>query len=1566
MNKGIKALTMDADWMQAAGKCFFKKIVNVNRGAGLCLLIAAIAISWGNSDLFGAKTSPKDELLYREDRILVKLKKGHSAAELANFHSRQGGKLLKNFPEIGDLQIVELAKGKKVKEAVEEYRQSGLVEYAEPDYALEAALVPNDPNYTDGSLWGLNNTGQNGGVADSDIDAPEGWGLQSAASNIIVAVIDTGIRYTHEDLATNMWKNLGDDFNGIDDDGDGYIDDRYGINAISNSGDPYDDNGHGTHVSGTLGAAGNNGKGVTGVAWRVQIMACKFLNSGGTGFDSDAIKCIDFARQKGAKIMNNSWTGYNYSQALYDAINNARSAGIIFVAAAGNQNNDNDLFPAYPASYELDNIVSVASTARDNTLSGFSNTGLYSVDLGAPGSEIFSCWNSADNAYTSLDGTSMATAVVSGTFALVSAHFPTESYLQILNRVYSSTDAMSGLSGKCRTGGRINLNKALTSTSAKPLNDAFASRTVVASPSFRMSGINTDGTKEAGEPNHAGNVGGKSVWWSWTAPSSGIATVTTAGSSFNTLLGVYTGTVVSGLTTIASNDDETPGVITTSRLTFTAIAGTTYQLAVDGFNGASGSIVLDLAFVPRPANDDFANRTPLTGANTIGGALTLAATKETGEPNHAGNVGGKSVWWSWTAPFSRTINISTKGSTFDTILGVYTGSSVSGLTAVASNDNDPSGGTTSRVTFSAVSGTTYQIAVDGLNGASGTVVLNAPALNDSFSNPVTVTGSRFTITGANFDATKETGEPNHGGSPGGKSVWFKWVAPATATMTLTTKGSNFDTVLGVYTGSSVSALSTIAGNSNDPYGGNTSRVTFNAVLNTTYYIAVDGEAGAAGSIQLTGGDGYLIFDPGILGANYDQSWGTGINNAGSIVGYSYDFRQDYSHAFVWTASGGLVFLGTLGGPESEAEDINDYGVVVGGASIASGVSHAFLWTNNVMTDLGTLGGPRSWATAINNKGDVVGWSDTSMGILHAFLWKNGVGMQDLGTLGGSSSRSFGINNNGDVVGQADTGGGIVHAFLWKNNTMTDLGTLGGSEAVAYGINDLGQVVGYSQTPQNNFDPFLWTSGTMQSLGQLYPVQGGGAYSPAYAINNNGEVVGTSGGNAWLWKNNVLTDLKNLLPVGSGWEFFSANDITDNGEILGSGAYNGTGRVFLLSPAVTNLLTNPSFELDSVAPIGFPDYWMDRTYATRDSSVARTGQASLRFNAGVTNVYVYPLDAPVLVPNSSYVIKAWVRTQNVTGTGRGAQIRYSCTSGSSASFVSGYQTNNSPTWVQVSVPFTVPSSYLAGRLDLMATLAAGETAWFDDVSCVLTGSNAAPTVSITSPSNGATFTAPANITINATAADSDGTISKVEFFQGATKLGEDLTSPYSFAWNGVAAGSYALTAKATDNGGAITTSSTVNITVNSPSTNLLLNGDMETDALNPIGYPDNWWDRPEGTKASDFKHGGTYSLRVSPAVARYSQQAINLLPGTSYTLRGWVKTSNVSGGTGGGGLKIRYAYTSLTTGSPGTAAQTGSVTWTQLSTTFTSVTNSPQAGRVDLYWDFTNGTGWFDDVELIQN
>jgi len=392
---------------------------------------------------------------YKEGELLVKFRPNTSEEKKDGLHKKHGSKKIKEFPSLR-IQNIKLKKEMTVEEAVALYSAEPDVEYAEPNLIVSILTTPNDPRF--GELWGLHNTGQTGGTSDADIDAPEAWDISIGSSDVVVAVIDTGVDYGHEDLAANMWTNpLEIPGNGIDDDGNGYIDDIYGIDAINNDSDPFDDNGHGTHVSGTIGAVGDNGIGVAGVNWDVKIIGCKFLGSSGWGYTDDAVECLQYIkglRDRGVNIIvtSNSWGGGDYSQSLYDAINAQRE--ILFMAAAGNSGADNDSYDSYPANYYLPNLLSIAATDHSDALASFSEYGRRSVHVGAPGVSILSSF--PGNSYSSMSGTSMATPHVSGLAALLKASDPSYDWIDIRNLILSGGDNIQSLDNITITGRRIN------------------------------------------------------------------------------------------------------------------------------------------------------------------------------------------------------------------------------------------------------------------------------------------------------------------------------------------------------------------------------------------------------------------------------------------------------------------------------------------------------------------------------------------------------------------------------------------------------------------------------------------------------------------------------------------------------------------------------------------------------------------------------------------------------------------------------------------------------------------------------------------------------------------------------------------------------------------------------------------------------------------------------------------------------------------------------------------------------------------------------------------------------
>jgi subtilisin family serine protease len=349
-------------------------------------------------------------------------------------------------------------------------KQAGVL-YIEPNYVYSisetvSSTFPDDPSMTDGTLWGLHNTGQFGGTADADIDAPEAWDLTTGSADVVIGVIDTGVDLAHPELVDNLWTNPGETpGDGIDNDNNGFIDDVYGWNFVNDDNDPMDGHNHGTHVSGTIGGVGNDGNGMTGVSWDVSIMALKFLDDSGSGSTEDAIAAIDYAammkRDYGVNVVatNNSWGGGGYSTALLDAIENAGREGILFVAAASNEGLDNDVYANYPSSYDSQYILSVAATDRNDQLADFSNYGVTTVDIGAPGVSIYS--SISGGGYAWFEGTSMAAPHAAGVAALLAAHEPGATVGEIRQAIINSVDPIAALDGYTVTGGRLNAFGAL-------------------------------------------------------------------------------------------------------------------------------------------------------------------------------------------------------------------------------------------------------------------------------------------------------------------------------------------------------------------------------------------------------------------------------------------------------------------------------------------------------------------------------------------------------------------------------------------------------------------------------------------------------------------------------------------------------------------------------------------------------------------------------------------------------------------------------------------------------------------------------------------------------------------------------------------------------------------------------------------------------------------------------------------------------------------------------------------------------------------------------------------------
>jgi thermitase len=421
------------------------------------------------------RASTAEEIALAEGRpgraeLLVKFKTGVSLERIDELTALLHDRVEDRIESDPGLEAIDDLDDADVAATVAQYSAMPEVEYAEPNYeiSLDAVdappfvpVLPHDPRFTD--QWALANSGQRGGTAGADISATRAWAKTTGSDKVVVAVLDSGVDYTHEDLAQNMWTRPAN-MAPYEDNELGTVEDEFGFNAVDNSSDPMDENGHGTHCAGIIGAEGSNDIGISGVNWKVRIMPLKFMNAGGFGTTKDAIEAINYVIERkkagvNVRIISASWGSTQKSRALEEVIRKAYENDILFVAASGNASTNNDRTPHFPSSYNVPNVISVAALDRKDQLARFSNYGVKSVAIAAPGVDILSTW--LGNQYEEKSGTSMATPVVAGVAALIVAEHPRISVDQLRKRLLDSVDHLPQLQGKIATGGRINAAKAV-------------------------------------------------------------------------------------------------------------------------------------------------------------------------------------------------------------------------------------------------------------------------------------------------------------------------------------------------------------------------------------------------------------------------------------------------------------------------------------------------------------------------------------------------------------------------------------------------------------------------------------------------------------------------------------------------------------------------------------------------------------------------------------------------------------------------------------------------------------------------------------------------------------------------------------------------------------------------------------------------------------------------------------------------------------------------------------------------------------------------------------------------
>ena len=565
-------------------------------------------------------------------QVLVRFSPGAAASARMQARAAVGAELDFSYRIVPGLERLALRPGRTVEEAVAALQRNPNVLYAEPDFVVRAAVTPNDPGY--GNLWGMTN-----------IKAPTAWNTATGSPEFAIAIIDTGIDRSHADLQGNLWQNAGESLNGLDDDGNGYVDDLYGWDFAYGDNDPSDVHGHGTHVAGTVGARGNNGAGVAGVNWQVKLVALKFLDDSGSGSTSNAIKAVQYATSNGIRVSNNSWGGGGYSQSLYDAISASKSVGHLFVAAAGNSSVNNDATAHYPSSYNLDNVIAVASITSSDALSSFSNYGATSVDIGAPGSSIYS---TVPGGYGTMSGTSMATPHVAGAAALLTGLHPAWSYGAIRDAILSTARPVSALAGLTVTGGTLDLAAAVAYApgGSAPLAPSGLVGTATSSTQVKLDWADNSGNESGFRIERAGDgvtfaqvaTVGTDVR---TYTNSGLAPATDY--SFRVLAYNVTGDSNYSNTVTVRTQDPPPPAPMTPTLNSAVVLGKTVTLS---WSNVSGETSFDVGRATYNARKNACGA--LSVFKSVGTDVTTTTdTRTSGSYCYAvraANAGGASAW----------------------------------------------------------------------------------------------------------------------------------------------------------------------------------------------------------------------------------------------------------------------------------------------------------------------------------------------------------------------------------------------------------------------------------------------------------------------------------------------------------------------------------------------------------------------------------------------------------------------------------------------------------------------------------------------------------------------------------------------------------------------------------------------------------------------------------------------------------------------------------------------------------------------------------------------------------
>ncbi len=1290
---------------------------------------------------------------YVADELLVKFSSSTNNNQRDNMLRARSASRLRRFGR--SIDHVKLPQGQSIEAAIAGFRSMPGVEAVAPNYIrhmIQNTAPPNDPFWLDGSLWALER-----------IQAQAVWSnLTVGDGSVIVASIDTGVNYNHPDLSANMWRNpLEIPGNGIDDDGDGYVDDVYGIDTVNHDSNPMDDQGHGTHTAGTIAAVGNNGVGVVGVGWNTKILACKFLDADGSGTDAGALECFNYItalrnRGENIRVSNNSWGQQRGtdppSAVLQAAIDEAGEAGIINIFGAGNDGTNNDTSPFDPASYSSPSIVSVASSDQSDRRSSFSNFGATSVDIAAPGEQIMSTY--LGNGYEVLDGTSMATPHVAGVAALLAQMNPTLSVPAIKSLLLDNVDQSSAWTNRVVSGGRLNAFKAASAVSP-PNNDkptvAIVSPTegyTVKEPAtitLEATASDTDGTVQRvvfyANGNPVGAATSSPYVATWTNVPAGNYTLTAVAT--DNLFGTTTSTPVN--ITVVPNF---PPTVTLSGPTEGATFTSPAVITVEAIAADSDGTVDSVAFFAngQPIGTDATAPYSISWAAPLGNYTLTAIAMD--------NQGATTA----SAPVHITVNPIPNRTNIALASSGGTASASSTYTAnyppagAINGDRKGAGWGAGGAWCDGTSNAWPDWLEVDFNGLKLIEEIDLFSMQDTYSSPAeptpTMTANNFAVRA--FQVQYWTGSswaPVPGGAVTNNNLVWRQIAfvPLTTSkirVNITSALANYSRVMELEAWG-------IAAAGNVPPDVSITSPNEGAALTTPGDVTINATAGDAGG-TITSVQFFANGSP--IGTDTSSPYSVTWSNVAA---------GDYSLTAVATDNDGATTTST---PVHVTVAPN----VPPSVSITSpteGAAFTSPATIAITTSASDVDGTVA-SVAFFANGTLIG---TDSSAPFTTTWANVTG-------GTYTLTAMATDNNG--------------ATTTSNGVHLTVTSIPGRSNVALAANG-GAAIASSTYNAN------------------YPAAG--------AINGDRRGTGWGSGGGWCdstgnsWPDWLEIDFSGLKSIDEV-DVFSMQD-----------TYTAP-----VEPTQTMTFANYGLKAFEV------QYWNGSAWtAVPGGGVTNNNKVwrQVAFAAVTTSKIRIYITSALNTYSRAVEVEAWgvaatgnvPPTVSITGPTEGASfaspadLSINATASDNGGTVTSvaFYANGSLVGADASSPYSVSwTGVAAGSYTLTAVATDNDGATTTSapvhVSVVV---NAPPTVAIASPGNGATFSAPATITVLANASDTDGTVAQVAFFANGQPIGTDTTTPYSITWTSVAAGTYTLTAVATDNQGTTATSAAVNITVN---------------------------------------------------------------------------------------------------------------------------------------------------------